>query len=212
MKFQQSTKKEHCPLSLMEDLVTQELGSETLIYSLKTNKAFCLNATTAQVWKVCDGKRSVPEISRMLSKEHRADISEDIVWLALEQLKKNELLADSEEFSIDFQGLSRREMIRKAGLATMVALPTIASMVAPAAAHAASGASGGTNGACTSNCLTGVCSCSPGAVTCSPGHLVNATVNLGLCVNVGVAVSALGVNVNAGVNGNVCLIVAACLL
>jgi len=128
------------PLSRKDNIVVQELKDEILIYDLKENKAYCLNETSALVWQMCDGNKSVPEISRQLSQKLNSPASEDLVWLAIDQLKKDNLLANSEEINPDFQGLSRREVIRKVGLASMVAIPVVASLVAPTAAHAQSGA------------------------------------------------------------------------
>ena len=66
----------------------------------------------------------------------RSKISEDFVWLALDQFKKDKLIAA--EYQSVFQGMSRREVIRKVGFASMVALPIVASMIAPTSANAAS--------------------------------------------------------------------------
>jgi len=51
------------PESRQSGLVIQELGGEILIYDLREDKAFCLNATSALVWQACDGNKTVGEIS-----------------------------------------------------------------------------------------------------------------------------------------------------
>lgn len=208
---QQLLENQVLPLAASSDLVVQEFKDEILIYNLKTNRAFCLNETSAAVWQACDGSRSVLEIAEEVSQKLNSFVSEDIVWLALEQLKKDNLLVGCEDLLIDFGGMSRREVIRKAGLATVIALPVVSALIAPAPAQAASG---NPNGACTDNCaITGLtCSCPVGSITCAPGRTVSATVGLGLCVNASVAASVIGVNVGAGLNGNVCLIATACIL
>jgi hypothetical protein len=43
------------PISRQNNIVTQEVESELLIYDLVENKAFCLNETSAFVWQNCDG-------------------------------------------------------------------------------------------------------------------------------------------------------------
>jgi len=43
-------------------------------------------------------------------------VTDEFAWLALDQLKKDNLLEESEEMQIDFGGLSRREVIRKIDL------------------------------------------------------------------------------------------------
>ena len=64
-------------------------------------------------------------------------MSEDLVWFALNQLEKEKLLNEEKEIVNKFEGLSRREVIKKIGLTSMIALPIVASLVAPSAIHAA---------------------------------------------------------------------------
>lgn len=121
-----------------EQLVIQKLENEVLVYDLRNNKMFCLNETSAQIYQMCDGKNSVTEISRKLSGNSKQEVSEDLVWLAIDQLKSNDLLDKSAEIKSKFKGLSRREAIRKVGFVSLAALPVITSITAPAAALAAS--------------------------------------------------------------------------
>ena len=127
------------PQARMNNLVVQEFTNEILIYDLKTNKAFCLNETSAMIWQLCNGKRTVKEISQHLSKKLNQPLTEDVIWLAFDSFKKDNLLEESEQFEISFNGLSRRQVIRKVGLASIIALPLISSILAPNAAMAASG-------------------------------------------------------------------------
>lgn len=160
--------KENKPLGRKEDIVVQELNGEVLIYNLKDNKAFCLNETSALVWQLCDGNKSVSEISQAVGGKLNAPVSEDLVWLALDQLKNEKLLANSEEIVPDFNGVSRREVIKKIGLTSVVALPFVSSLVAPKAAQAASPAppnqcntvvafNTGFGGSCPDNCVGQPC-------------------------------------------------------
>jgi hypothetical protein len=142
------------------ELVIQELKGELLIYDLQTNKAFCLNETSALVWNLSDGSKTVSEISGELSEKLNRAVSEDFVWLALNDLKEANLLANDETVTPEFDGLSRRAVIRRIGFASMIAIPVISSMVAPTAAEAQSGAAKAANcAACTqdSNCTSGKC-------------------------------------------------------
>jgi hypothetical protein len=123
------------PIARTEKIVIQELENEVLIYDLNLDKAYCLNETSATIWQLCDGSKTVPEISQAVSKKFGATASDDMVWLALEQLKKDQLI--SNEFQSTFSGLSRRAAIRKMGLASAIALPTIISIIAPTSACAA---------------------------------------------------------------------------
>lgn len=126
------------PKARIDNLVTQEYSNEILIYDLKTNKAFCLNEICTLVFQLSDGKRTVAEISDLMSKKLKSLVKEDVVWLALDHLKKEDLLENSQNFAIDFGGLNRRQVIKKVGFASMVALPLISSVIAPSSAFAAS--------------------------------------------------------------------------
>lgn len=126
------------PLSRKANIVIQEFENEVLIYDLKINKAFCLNETSHLVWQLCNGINSIADINRKLRKKLNINYSEELIWLALDQLKKNNLLENSSEIEINFGGLSRREAIRKVGLSSVIALPIIAAIVAPTAIHAQS--------------------------------------------------------------------------
>jgi hypothetical protein len=134
-------KKEIIPVSRKSNIVVQELGSDILIYDLSENKAFSLNKTSALIWQLCNGSRTVSDIAKNLSEKLDSSINEDFVWLGLEGLKKENLLENPNEISTEFGGLSRRELIYKAGFATSVALPYISSLIAPTAANAQSAVS-----------------------------------------------------------------------
>ncbi|HUF05038.1 MAG TPA: PqqD family protein [Aridibacter sp.] len=118
------------PIVRKEGLVIQEMPDEVLIYDLEENKAFSLNPTAALVWRSCDGNKTVAEIARRLPGSRDSDEKEKVVWLALDQLKEKNLIAN--DLSSRFEGMSRREVIRKVGLATAIALPVIAMLSFPA--------------------------------------------------------------------------------
>ena len=124
------------PLAKRDNIVIQKTGEDVLIYDLGDNKAFCLNETSALIWQMCDGTKTVSEIGDAVSSELRFEVKDEFVWLALDQLKKEDLISNNYE-SI-FAGMSRREAIRKVGFASMIALPIVVSLVAPSAISAAS--------------------------------------------------------------------------
>ena len=144
--------EEKKPISRHENLVVQNIDGEILIYDLIENKAFCLNQTSALVWQACDGTRTVAEITDLLGKQLNSEVKEDVVWLALNMLSKENLIRDNYQLSEKFDGLSRREALRKIGLSSLIALPLITSLVAPLAVHA--------NSACVSQ--MGGCACAIG--------------------------------------------------
>lgn len=148
------------PVARRSELVVQQLRGELLIYDLKINKAFCLNETSALVWQMCDGNNSIGDISRKLSKKLKSLVTEDFVWLAIDELQEDNLLDESHKIETNFEGLSRREILRKVGFASMIALPVISSLVAPTAAMAQSA------GACVSQ--QGICTTSAQCCSSAP--------------------------------------------
>ena len=123
------------PCARKAGLVIQDMPDEVLVYDLDTNKAHCLNKSAAFVWRSCDGKTSISDIARLFEIQTGDKVSDDFVWLALDQLNENSLLES--EVKASFAGRSRREVIKKIGLASVVALPIVASLVAPKSAMAA---------------------------------------------------------------------------
>jgi hypothetical protein len=126
------------PDARTEGLVVQELSDEVLVYDLDRHKAHCLNETAAFVWRQCDGTSTVTEISGRLADEFNAPADEDVVWAALSQLEKSHLLQSRVTQSLGGRKVTRRELMRKAGIAAAIALPLITSVVAPTAAAAQS--------------------------------------------------------------------------
>lgn len=122
------------PVARKDDLVIQELQNELLVFDTRTNKAHCLNQTAASVWKFCDGKNSVSDINKLFGENIGAKVSDNLIWLAIDQLNERELFENKLETK--FAGRNRREVLKKIGLATVIALPIVASITAPTAALA----------------------------------------------------------------------------
>lgn len=164
------------PTARKNGLVVQEMPEEVLVYDLNTNKAHCLNQTAAFVWKSCNGKNSVADIKFLLEKKFGSPVSEDFIWLAIDQLNKDSLL--QEKVASRFEGVSRRDVIKKIGLASMVALPVVASLAVPNSALASSTCTA--RGACNeaTDCNTGLpaCNCN-GPFTCTEGGGACTTLN-----------------------------------
>ena len=174
------------PKARRDNIVVQELENETLIYDLNENRAFCLNETSALIWQLCDGSNSIVDISDELSKKLKINIEIDFVSLALDQLERDGLLdGKSRDY---FNGLSRREVVRKIGFASIVTLPVVSSLVVPTTASAQSCLITGTDNCgndnsqcCSNSCLpvggiTGRCCATgssgangPGFNLCQPG-------------------------------------------
>ena len=120
------------PKARTNKLIIKELADETLVYDLESDKAHCLNQTAARVWKNCDGQRSVAELSALLAEETNAAVPNEVVWLALDQLQKFDLLEAAPSTPFQFAGMNRRELVRRVGLGAL-ALPLIVSISAASA-------------------------------------------------------------------------------
>ena len=83
------------PIARQNGLVVQEMPDEVLVYDLDSNKAHCLNQSAAFVWKSCDGANSVADIVRQFESNGNGKVTEDFVWLAIDQLNENGLLESS---------------------------------------------------------------------------------------------------------------------
>jgi len=145
------------PEARRDGLVVQELSDELLVYDRDRNKAHCLNRTAALVWNHCDGNRSVTEIARVISREAKVPVDEDLVWLGVEQLSEIHLLRGHGMATQYENGVSRREVMRRIGLTAAIALPVVTSIIAPTATQAANCRTAGQSCTASAQCCSGVC-------------------------------------------------------
>ena len=124
------------PIARREGLLVENLPDEVLIYDLDRKKAHCLNQTAALIWNSCDGRTSVGALARILEKHSDKKIEESFVWYGLYQLSKASLLEESLVLPDGRDRLSRRELVKRIGLA--VSIPAVVSIIAPQASAALS--------------------------------------------------------------------------
>ena len=163
------------PVARTESLIVKEVDGETLVYDVTTDKAHCLNATAASVWKNSDGNKSVSEIAKILGAELNANVKDEVVWLALDQLQKTNLLSDAPAKPVFLSGMTRRQMVARLGLAA-IAIPSIVSIVSPTAlAAGASCIPQGSVFCCVnpSDCCTGLCAATATPCTLYPPNPQN---------------------------------------
>jgi len=146
------------PRKREQRLVIDELPDEILVYDLDRHRVHCLNQTAALVWQQCDGKSTAAQIAQRLAKKLQAPCNEDLVWLALRQLERLHLLEQSILLPAQLAGITRREMVRTIGIAAVVAVPMVTSIVSPRPAEAASCAGSGQSCGNGISCCEGVCS------------------------------------------------------
>ena len=140
------------PKARRDGLVLRELPEELLIYDTETHEAHCLNATAAFVWNQCDGETAVTEIADRAAADLGTAMDEEVVWVALEDLWKQQLL-EGEGAPAREGTMSRSQVLKRAGVVAAVSVPVVVSIVAPKAAHAAT-------------CIQQGQPCSPGQVCC----------------------------------------------
>jgi hypothetical protein len=154
-------KEVHHPLpkARRNQLVRKELGAEMLVYDRNSDAAHCLNATAARVWAHCDGRTTVAEMARLLEDEMKTPVADEVVWFALEQLRKSRLLQEPWARPAPVEQMSRRVMVRRLGIAAVVAVPLVTSIIAPTAAAAATCILGQTGAPCVNNtdCCSNSC-------------------------------------------------------
>jgi hypothetical protein len=144
------------PLARQEGLVIQKLDEEVLVYDLERHRAHCLNLAATAIWEQCDGQTPIPEMIRRLQAAIHPAVDEAFVMHGLGQLSRRHLLQEPMTRS---GGVSRREALRRVGVAAAIGLPVVASILAPTAAEAASCAGlGGPCGGSGLPCCTG-CAC-----------------------------------------------------
>lgn len=120
------------PISKTDNLVIQNFENEIVIYNLTNNKAFCLNETSAIVYQACDGNTTFDALKL------KSNFTDELIHLTLAELEKQKFIEFEADYVSPFAGMTRREVVRKVGLATIIALPAIASLVAPTSANAQS--------------------------------------------------------------------------
>ena len=114
------------PKQRVDDLVVTRTQGDMLVYDERSKGLHTLNAEMATVWEACDGNRSVSQIAVLTG------LDQSLVDHALGKLSHADLLVRSLPSSGESQ--SRRRLLKKAAVGVGVAVPTIISITAPAAA------------------------------------------------------------------------------
>ena len=158
------------PQARTDNLLEQNCEKETLIYDLVTNRAFNLNETLSVVYKACGQNMTFDELRRT----HK--YTDDFIYFALDKLNQHDLLTG--EYVSPHSTVNRREVIRRIGLTSMVALPVISALVAPTAINAQSRRNLALGQTCTSSsqCSSAASNCagrvpSTGSSRCCAGSV-----------------------------------------
>ncbi len=126
-----------------QNLIVEDLETETVIYDQAGNEAHCLDATAAFVWRRCDGERTIEQLRTELTQEIGQTVSKSELLGLIEMIEAKGLTEDSNSTG-QVDSFSRRGVLRKAVVIGTLCV-TIQSIVAPTPAHAASCGTGGRN-------------------------------------------------------------------
>jgi hypothetical protein len=117
----------HKPLARSHGVIIEDLGEELLVYDQMSDRAHCLGASAATVWRACDGQKTVEALSA------ETGLDAELVARALLELRDCNLLN-----GVPANGMTRRDLgFRAAKLgAAAASVPLIVSVVAPTPAAA----------------------------------------------------------------------------
>jgi hypothetical protein len=156
------------PHARRSGLIVKEADGEVLIYDLDRNQAHCLNDTAAKVWRYCDGETTLADACSSLTRELNAHCDQQLIWYALRQFAKDNLLEEKVELpAFIMSGMNRRQMVRALGLGAIIAAPLVTSIVAPTPAQAATQFPPGTPCTAPVQCTSNLCDCPTPGPSCA---------------------------------------------
>jgi len=129
------------PLARTEDLLTEEVDGEVLVYDATREIVCRLNNSAALVWRHCNGERTIGEITAIVGEHLGEFVDEDMVLIALDNLLAHDLLLSGyEPRAASDSRFSRRRFIGRVGVvgAAAAAIPVVHTMVVPTPASAQS--------------------------------------------------------------------------
>ena len=125
------------PRARSNDLIVKQVDDEVIVYDRVDHRAICLNAVAAAVWNICDGDTEIAVISGCLRERGFLEATDEVVWLALDELERAKLLETVGEGSTTTRSnVSRRRLLRELGLSA-AAVPVASVIKVPTAAQAA---------------------------------------------------------------------------
>jgi hypothetical protein len=135
------------PLAHRDALLLQDVGDQLVVFDQRRQRLHVLSRSAALVWRHCDGQRDIAELAGIIGRELGAPVNDEVILLALEQLREAELLSVRGDSTPLGDSVSRREMLSRAmgGLAAGLLLPvvtscgSIADAVAPVTARSNAG-------------------------------------------------------------------------
>jgi hypothetical protein len=128
------------PCARKNEILSQKLVAETMVYDQVSHRAHVLNQTLSLVWESADGRNSVDEIAQILHRQLGIPADRSVVLLALQELEKSGLLQEPVLAEVGPERHTRRDVARRLALAGASAalIPLVTSVLAPTPAMAAS--------------------------------------------------------------------------
>lgn len=128
-----------------DKVYVEAIDQELCVYDWERQKMHTLNPTAALVWQQCDGQTAPAAMATRLEQELQTPEAEQLVWLSLDRLAKAHLLETKATRPAPGQPLTRRELLKVAGL-SLAMLPLVKSIVLPTPAEAQ----------CSPNCISNI--------------------------------------------------------
>jgi len=125
------------PRARKDQLISEEVAGECVVYDSRQKKAHHLNSTLTWVWSRCDGATSIDAMAAAFERQFDIKNGRDILLPGLKQLADCQLLENPLDIpytAADENGISRRAMVAGGS----VLMPAVISMVAPTPAAAQS--------------------------------------------------------------------------
>jgi hypothetical protein len=120
------------PRARRSGFLIKDVGDQLVMFDQSGQRLHVLSRTSALVWRLCDGKRTVADLVELVGAEFGAPVNESLITLALEQLDEAHLLERPFAAATGDGGLSRRDLLhRAAAVAAGIMLPTITSCGMP---------------------------------------------------------------------------------
>jgi hypothetical protein len=157
-------------LKVIPGLLTHELDGQLVAYDSRGDRVHLLDATTGRILNLIREKElPVEQIAIEVGARTGAPVSRDIVAVAIDELRKADLLADDVAPAVALSEVSRREAVRRIAAAGIAAalVPAVVSLTPSVASAQASpcsqlkvpdGCPCNGNGNCeSSHCVAGTC-------------------------------------------------------
>jgi hypothetical protein len=155
-----------------EDLVSEELGREILVYDKANDVAHSLSAVAALVWSTCVGGATLDQLVEAVRTTAPDEDPEGLTLTALAQLREKGLLQSGSTTDLVSRRDALRRMVKIGAVAASVPMIASATVKTPAAAASHGNGTGARGSRCTHQTQ-----CGPGLFCTAGVHGGNGTQN-----------------------------------